>query len=64
MRYQAKLYNLADRVGVEPTRHWLVLTAFKTAATARWLAYPLNGFPATLGGGHVGHSLYITTAFN
>ena len=33
-------FILADRVGVEPTRGFHLLTTFEAAATANWLAYP------------------------
>lgn len=33
---------LAEGVGVEPTRDWLLLTGFKAATTANWLALPYN----------------------
>ncbi len=39
--YHSVIRPLAEGVGVEPTRHWLALTVFKTAATANWLAPPL-----------------------
>jgi hypothetical protein len=32
--------NLAEGVGIEPTRDWLLRTVFKTVATANWLALP------------------------
>ena len=38
----AKAAFFADRVGVEPTRDWLLRTAFETMATTYWLAYPYS----------------------
>lgn len=31
---------VAEEVGVEPTRDWLLRTLFKSVATALWLALP------------------------